>query len=82
MRKCLISGGGIFNYFENLQKTSCAAAYQGIMTIPKYDDLFVPLLQAMHNLGGSASIAEQEDEVTGYLHLHRQCDTLLSIGIT
>ena len=39
------------------------------MPIPKYDDLFTPLLQAMHNLGGSASIAEQEDEVAAILKL-------------
>jgi restriction system protein len=39
------------------------------MSIPKYDDLFTPLLQAMHNLGGSASIAEQEDEVAVILKL-------------
>ena len=39
------------------------------MPIPKYDDLFNPLLQAMHNLGGSASISEQEDEVASILQL-------------
>lgn len=39
------------------------------MPIPKYDDLFTPLLQAMHNLGGSASVAEQEDEVAAILKL-------------
>ncbi|MEO8024704.1 restriction endonuclease [Polaromonas sp.] len=39
------------------------------MPIPTYDSLFNPLLQAMHNLGGSASIAEQEDEVAGILKL-------------
>jgi restriction system protein len=39
------------------------------MPIPKYDDLFNPLLQAMHNLGGSASVAEQEDEVAAILKL-------------
>jgi restriction system protein len=33
------------------------------MTVPKYDELFDPLLQAMHELGGSASIIEQEDRV-------------------
>ena len=30
------------------------------MPVPKYDDLFSPLLKAMHELGGSASIAEQD----------------------
>jgi len=39
------------------------------MPVPKYDDLFKPLLQAMHNLGGSASISEQEDEVASILNL-------------
>jgi restriction system protein len=39
------------------------------MPIPKYDDLFNPLLQAVRNLGGSASIAEQEDEVATILKL-------------
>lgn len=39
------------------------------MPIPKYDELFTPLLQAMQNLGGSASIAEQEDEVAAILKL-------------
>lgn len=39
------------------------------MPIPKYDDLFNPLLQAIRNLGGSASVAEQEDEVATILKL-------------
>lgn len=39
------------------------------MPIPKYDDLFNPLLQAIRNLGGSASISEQEDEVAAILKL-------------
>ena len=39
------------------------------MPIPPYDSLFNPLLQAMHNLGGSASIAEQEDAVAVILQL-------------
>lgn len=39
------------------------------MSIPKYDGLFNPLLQAIHKLGGSASIAEQEDEVANILKL-------------
>jgi len=39
------------------------------MSIPKYDDLFNPLLQAIRNLGGSASVAEQEDEVATILKL-------------
>lgn len=39
------------------------------MAIPKYVELFNPLLKAMHNLGGSASISEQEDEVATILSL-------------
>lgn len=39
------------------------------MAVPKYDDLFNPLLQAMHKLGGSASVSEQEDEVAAILKL-------------
>lgn len=39
------------------------------MPVPKYDDLYNPLLQAMHKLGGSASISEQEDTVASLLNL-------------
>lgn len=39
------------------------------MTVPKYDDFFNPLLRAMHELGGSATIAEQEDKVAAILNL-------------
>jgi restriction system protein len=39
------------------------------MPVPKYDDLFNPLLQAMHKLGGSASTSEQEDTVAALLNL-------------
>lgn len=39
------------------------------MAVPKYDDLFNPLLKAIHNLGGSASLSEQEDEVASILGL-------------
>jgi restriction system protein len=37
--------------------------------IPKYDELFNPLLEALRSLGGSASIPEQEDEVASILKL-------------
>ena len=33
------------------------------MAVPKHDDLFNPLIEALRGLGGSASIQEQEDEV-------------------
>ena len=39
------------------------------MAIPTYDRLFQPLLEAIHSLGGSASIAEQEDRVAELLKL-------------
>jgi len=39
------------------------------MAVPKYDKLFNPLLQAMHKLGGSASVSEQEDAVASLLNL-------------
>lgn len=35
----------------------------------KYDDLFNPLLEALHNLGGSASISEMEEEIINLLKL-------------
>ena len=39
------------------------------MSVPKYDELFNPLLEALRSLGGSASIPEQEDEVASILNL-------------
>lgn len=39
------------------------------MAIPKYDGLFNPLLNAMRQLGGSASVSEQEDKVAELLKL-------------
>jgi restriction system protein len=39
------------------------------MPIPTYDELFNPLLEAFHRLGGSASIAEREDTVADILKL-------------
>ena len=39
------------------------------MAVPKYDDLFNPALQALHNLGGSSSISEMEEEVARILNL-------------
>lgn len=39
------------------------------MSIPKFDQLFTPALQALHNLGGSASIEELVDEVARLLGL-------------
>jgi restriction system protein len=35
----------------------------------KYDDLFNPTLQALHNLGGSGSIEEIEEQVSTLLNL-------------
>jgi restriction system protein len=39
------------------------------MPVPTYDVLFNPLLHAIHELGGSASVAEQEDKVAALLNL-------------
>ena len=39
------------------------------MPIPPFDGLYNPLLQALRELGGSASVAEQEDKVTELLKL-------------
>ena len=42
------------------------------MTVPKYDDLFNPIIEALHKLGGSASIQELEDEVSKILNLSEE----------
>jgi restriction system protein len=39
------------------------------MSVPSYDNLFNPLLKAIHELGGSASIVEQEEKVAQILNL-------------
>lgn len=39
------------------------------MAVPKHDELFNPLIEALRELGGSASIQEQEDEVAKILGL-------------
>ena len=39
------------------------------MAVPKYDALFNPLLQALHELGSSASITELEQRVAAILNL-------------
>jgi restriction system protein len=36
----------------------------------KYDDLFNPTLKALHNLGGSGSVDEIEDQVASILELN------------
>ena len=42
------------------------------MSIPKYKELMNPLLQALHDLGGSASIPELEDAVGEILGLSEE----------
>ena len=42
------------------------------MPVPTYDKLFQPLLDAIHSLGGSASISEQEDRVAELLKLNEE----------
>jgi restriction system protein len=39
------------------------------MAVPTFDELFNPLLEAIRELGGSASISEQEDKVAEILKL-------------
>lgn len=39
------------------------------MAVPKYDDLFNPLLTALHELGSSASISELEEKIAAILKL-------------
>jgi restriction system protein len=39
------------------------------MAVPKYDDLFNPLLTALHKLGGSSSVVEMEEKVAEVLKL-------------
>ncbi len=39
------------------------------MPVPKYHELFIPVLQTIKKLGGSASIAELNEEVTKNLNL-------------
>ena len=39
------------------------------MAIPKYDDLYNPVIQALHMLGGSGSISEIEEKIIEILHL-------------
>jgi restriction system protein len=39
------------------------------MSLPKYDELFNPLLETMKKLGGSASVSELNEEVTKSLNL-------------
>jgi restriction system protein len=42
------------------------------MVVPTFDCLFNPLLKALHELGGSASIPEMEDKVAEILNLTEQ----------
>jgi restriction system protein len=39
------------------------------MAVPKYDELFNPLLQALQVLGGSSSIQELEEAIAGLINL-------------
>ncbi len=69
-----------------------SAAYCKIwcMAVPKYDDLFNPLLRALHELGGSASVQEMEEKVSEILNLsdkdineiHRGTTTKLNYRLT
>lgn len=39
------------------------------MAVPKYDELFNPLIKALHNLGGSGSVSEIDSETASVLKL-------------
>lgn len=52
------------------------------MPVPKYDELFQPALTALHNLGGSSSISEMEDEVIKLLGLTDEDITEIHRGNT
>ena len=39
------------------------------MSVPKYDELFNPLIKALHELGGSASVTELEQRIANLLAL-------------
>lgn len=59
------------------------------MPVPTYDNLFTPLLKALHQLGGSASNSEMEEKVAEVLNLtgeeineiHRGSTTKLSYNL-
>jgi restriction system protein len=42
------------------------------VAVPQFDALFNPMLQAIKKLGGSASIAELDEEITNSLHLSNE----------
>jgi restriction system protein len=50
------------------------------MTVPKYDDLFNVILEALHKLGGSASIQELENEVSKILNLSEEDLSVMASG--
>lgn len=50
------------------------------MSVPKYDELFNPLLRALRELGSSASVAELEDRVASLLQLSEEDVTTIHKG--
>ena len=50
------------------------------MPIPKFDDLFNPLLEALRNLGGSGSVAEIDSEVSDILKLTEEEVSEIHLG--
>jgi restriction system protein len=50
------------------------------MPVPKYDELFNPLLRALRELGSSASVAELEDRVASLLKLSEEDVTTIHKG--
>jgi restriction system protein len=50
------------------------------MAVPKYDDLFNPLLKALHELGGSSSVVEMEEKVADILKLSEKDINEIHVG--
>lgn len=50
------------------------------MPVPKYDELFNPLLQAFRELGGSASVTELEERVASILKLSEEDISIIHKG--
>ena len=50
------------------------------MAVPKYDDLYNPLLKALHELGGSAAVSEMDEKVAEILKLTEKEINEIHIG--
>ena len=45
------------------------------MAVPKFDELFNPVIQALHELGGSATVREIDERVGEILNLSEEDNT-------